>query len=92
MRENVKKMREKKKEREELKASRPKSLLVSKKFPLLQCTRSLYTAPSKAKLQKKKKKTKPKAITGDKMGRKPKWGTRVKNSNGQQEQCRRVEK
>ena len=43
-----------KKEREELKASCPKVLLVSKKVSLLQCTKSLYTAPAKEKLQKKK--------------------------------------
>ena len=69
----------------------PPSLLMSQK------ERSPYYSALGAYIlpqpkQNYKKKPKPKAITGDKMGRKPKRGTKVKNSNGQQEQCRRVEK
>ena len=74
-------MREKKKEREELKASCPKILLMGKRTFYNACVGLLY-CPRQAKLQKEPKS---KAITRDKMGRKPKRETKVKKSNEQQE-------
>ena len=61
-------MRENEKEREELKASRPKALLIKKKI-LLQCLSGAFIAIPPLQNTKKPK---PKAITGGKMGRKPK--------------------
>ena len=69
----------------------PRKFIREQKVPLITMHQELIYCPSQRKITKKKK-TKPKAITGDKMRRKPKRGTKVKNSNRQQEQCRRVEK
>ena len=72
-------MREKKKEREELKASCPKSLIVSKKLSGYSVFLGLYTAPKQYKL--------PKSIKAvncykDKMGRNQKGNKKAKIQTG----------
>ena len=69
------KMIEKKKEREELKASRLKSLLVSKKVSDYCVCLGLYTAPKKYKLPKS---TKAVNCYKDKMGRNQKSNKKAK--------------
>ena len=69
------------KEAGELKASSQIKLLLMEKI-LLQCLCGAFILPQPSKNTKEPKS---KAITGDKMGRKPKRGTNVNKSNGQQE-------
>ena len=73
-------MRGTEKKREKLKASR--HFIDEQKDVSITVDQGLIYCFSQAKLQKEPKS---KAITGDKMGRKPKRGTKVNKSNGQQE-------